>query len=838
MSGMIDFGIDLGTTNSVVAKCVGDEVRVYKNRDQMDVTPSVVRIEKSGRIIVGRRAYQTLHTDPNNTASEFKRLMGQSDRRAFPGANKFLSPEELSKEVLSSLAEDVRRHEGQPLVGAVITVPAAFGQLQCEATARAASLSGLLESPLLQEPLAASIAYGMKADSKDKRWLVYDLGGGTFDIALVSTKGGRLSVLEHRGHNMLGGKDFDRLIVEKIFWPKLSENFKMPAEDGDPSHRRRWMQVLRGKAEEAKIDLSQSPRVTVSLFDIGEDEAGRAVEAEFDVTRADLERLVTPLLLETVGMCREVLTGAGMASRDLSNVLLVGGPTFMPILRDVLTTELGAPLDHSLDPMTVVARGAAVYASTVPFKAAPPKAATVGSAALDLIYEPVWSEVSCLVAGRLASPVTGDLEIRLDAESGHWTSGWIPIHEAYFEAKVQLLEGKTNKFWVYLRDKKGQDIPPTPDSFSIRHGLTFAEPPLPHSIGVEVVGADGAREIDVIFPRSTPLPAEKRIHYKAVKTLTPENPEDYLAIKVWEGEMLSDPEANAFVGALKISAAEVRRPLPMDSDIEISISLSSSRLMKVESFVPVLGQHFLERVYVPQENQEEIASKVQEVARELNEQTRVLDRLEEMSEKMGDGRVSTSELREKLRSLREEGERLSQQGNVDPDDAKRLNAGAKEIRAKLGDAERKVKGGNALRLAMSDLGEAKAEAEDVVEKWGSEMEKKEFSLLMRESERAAEAGDEKGLKKTAKDINGLKWRILGNQGWFWKQCFDELRLPGASFVNAGEAGRLLSEGKDAAAAGDNEKLKKTVRALWELQPKSAAEAEQEKALKSGIRKRG
>jgi molecular chaperone DnaK len=836
---MIDFGIDLGTTNSAVARCVGDDVRVFKNRDQMDVTPSVVRIEKTGRIIVGRRAYQTLHSDPDNTAAEFKRLMGQSDRRVFPGANKSLSSEELSKEVLSSLAEDVRRHEGQPLAGAVITVPAAFGQLQCEATARAASLSGLLESPLLQEPLAASIAYGMKADSRDKRWLVYDLGGGTFDIALVSTKGGRLSVLEHRGNNMLGGKDFDRLIVEKIFWPKLSENFKMPADDGDPSRRRRWMQVLRGKAEEAKIDLSQSPRVTVSLFDIGEDETGRAVEVEFDVTRADLEKLVTPLLLETVGLCREVLTGARMTSRDLSNVLLVGGPTFMPILREVLTTELGAPLDHSLDPMTVVVRGAAVYASTVPFKAAPLKVAPVGSVAVELIYEPVWSETSCLVAGRLTSPIVSDLEIRLDAESGHWTSGWLPIKDAYFESRVQLLEGKTNKFWVYLRDKKGQDIPPTADSFSIRHGLTLAEPPLPHSIGVEVVGADGAREIDVVFPRSTPLPAEKRIHYKAVKTLTPDNPEDYLAIKVWEGERFSDPEANSFVGALKISAADVRRPLPVDSDIETSISLSASRLMKVESFVPVLGQHFQERVYIAQENQEEIVAKVDEVACELNEQTRTLARLEEMSEKMGDadGRARASELREKLRGLREEGESLSQRGNVDPDDAKRLNEGAKEIRAKLGDAERKIRGGNALRLAMNGLGEAKGEAEELVEKWGSELEKKEFALLLKEADRAAEAEDEKGLKKVSKDIIGLKWRILGNQGWFWKQCFEELCLPGAPFVNTEEARRLLNDGKDAATAGDNEKLKKAVRALWELHPRSAAEAEQEKALKTGIRRR-
>ena len=192
MNNTINYGIDLGTTNSAIARCDGEEVRIFKNLEQMDVTPSVVRIEKTGRLFVGRRAYQSILNDPDNTASEFKRWMGQSDTKKFASSGKIMSAEELSAEVLKSMLADARKLSDDRIPACVITVPAAFGQLQCEATSRAASLAGLSEAPLLQEPLAASIAYGMKPDSRDKRWLVYDLGGGTFDVAVVSTKDGHL----------------------------------------------------------------------------------------------------------------------------------------------------------------------------------------------------------------------------------------------------------------------------------------------------------------------------------------------------------------------------------------------------------------------------------------------------------------------------------------------------------------------------------------------------------------------------------------------------------------------------------------------------------------------
>ncbi|MCI0615296.1 Hsp70 family protein, partial [bacterium] len=477
MSDMVNYGIDLGTTNSAIAKYEGDAVRVFKNRDQMDVTPSVVRVEKSGRIIVGKRAYNTLFADPDNAAAEFKRWMGQSDRKNFLAVGKLLSAEDLSAEVLKSLIEDAKRQTTDVINAAVITVPAAFGQLQCEATARAASQSGLNQAYLLQEPLAAAIAYGMKPEASDKRWLVYDLGGGTFDIAVVSTRNGQLSVLEHKGDNMLGGKDFDRLIVENIFWPRLEESFNLPQPDNDPVARKKLMQFLRGKAEEVKIDLSLSERVEISIFDIGTDRDGNLIELEFELKRAELNQLVEPFIAKTIKFCKEALDGARLSNKEVAAVMLVGGPTHMPIVRDMITSELGVKLDYSIDPMTVVARGAAIYASTLPLKQESPITTKPGSIKINLAHEAVWAETTCMVAGsieKLPSSVRS-LQILIEAEAGHWNSGWLPLQNGYFEANVHLLQGKTTRFWIYLRDEKGNDFTLTPDSFSIRHGLSLTE---------------------------------------------------------------------------------------------------------------------------------------------------------------------------------------------------------------------------------------------------------------------------------------------------------------------------------------------------------------------------
>ena len=502
MTKTIDYGIDLGTTNSCIARWENGAVRVFQNNDQMNVTPSAVHILRTGRIIVGRRAYSALLTDPENVATEFKRWMGQKDRKLFSAAQRELSAEELSAEVLKSLREDVRRQAGADVTTAVITVPAAFGALQCEATARAAELAGLQEAPLLQEPIAAAIGYGARPGSANQRWLVFDLGGGTLDIAVVSTRDGRLNILEHRGNNLLGGKDIDRLIVDSILFPAISAEYDLRAT-GPKAARIALLPRLRIKAEEAKIDLSTDTDVMISLFDVGKDDAGTPIEMEVSLTRPQLERLMEPLLEKCCALANEALAGARLAGADLDRILLVGGPTQSPILRATLNARLGAPVDFSADPMTVVGRGAAVYASTLDATSisVPAAALTNGNCVhLKLAYDAVSSEPSATVAGRVLE-VSQGIEIKFDAEGGLWTSGWMKPKGGFFEIAVPLKEGDITTFWVYARDERGQLLETDTPEFKVRHGLIPSAPPLPHTLSFEVLNPGGQPALDPVFSK-------------------------------------------------------------------------------------------------------------------------------------------------------------------------------------------------------------------------------------------------------------------------------------------------------------------------------------------------
>jgi len=487
MSAFINYGIDLGTTNSCIVRLDGDEIRIMQNADQMNVTPSVVRVLRSGSVMVGRRAYNAIAEDPDNVAAEFKRLMGQKHQHQFPASGRAMSPEELSAEVLKSLLADARRRQASDddgeLSAAVITVPAAFTALQCEATARAARLAGLTEHPLLQEPIAAALAYGARPDSQDQRWLIFDLGGGTLDIAVVSTREGRLNVLEHRGDNHLGGKDIDRLIVQKIFLPHLAAQFSLPAA---PDAGGRLLRKLTLIAEYAKIELSTSEETIVSLIDLGADAEGRLIEAELPLGRAQVEAEIAPLVARCLQLAGDALAAARVRGSDLDRVLLVGGPTQMPYVRRSIGDALGAKVDYSLDPMTVVAYGAAIYGATLERAAhAPRVAVAAGKLSVRLAFDPVSTSLEAAVAGKIDGARASDArEVKIDTDNNFWTSGWHALSDNYFEMPLVLQEGKNNNFLISVRDAEGRALPVEPSEFSVRHGLMISAPPLPHTISV------------------------------------------------------------------------------------------------------------------------------------------------------------------------------------------------------------------------------------------------------------------------------------------------------------------------------------------------------------------
>jgi molecular chaperone DnaK len=836
MKKTVDYGIDLGTTNSCIARWEGGSIRVFQNNDQMNVTPSAVHILKTGRVIVGRRAYAALLTDSDNVSIEFKRWMGQKDRKRFPAAQRELAAEELSAEVLKSLREDVRRQTGADVTTAVITVPAAFGALQCEATARAAELAGLHEAPLLQEPIAAAIGYGARPGSANQRWLVFDLGGGTLDIAVVSTREGRLNVLEHRGNNLLGGKDIDRLIVERVFFPALEASYDLRAS-GQNAARSALLPRLRIKAEEAKIDLSTETQVVVSLFDLGKDDSGEPIDIEVSVTRAQLEGLMEPLLEKCCVLAEEALAGARLAGADLDRILLVGGPTQSPLLRSMLSTRLGAPVDFSADPMTVVGRGAAVYASTLEttrsstISAAPMAADCVH---LKLAYEPVSAEAHSTVAGRVVD-TTRDIEIKLDSEGGLWTSGWMTLKEGFFEISAPLKEGDITTFWVYARDGRGQLLETDTPEFRVRHGLVPSAPPLPHTLSVEVVNPGGKPALDSVFSKGTPLPAEKTVKYRATRALVPDKPDSDIAIKLWEGEFLDDPDANEWVGNVLLRHDGVRRSVPEGAEIEVTIRVDASRKTTVDAFVPHLNQHFTGHLYVAQREEQDFSDLSQTVASETQTYR---ERLEELERSSSD-ESTQSELEDIRRDLDDLDTRTpspsTTPGKADPDDARRVVEDSKTVRGRLGRLERRA-AADRNPVETKQFVELVGNAEQVVGQFGTSLEKQQLAMLRRELERAASKGDGKAIQRASAEIEALRWRVLFKHDWFWREIFDSLCQPNTPFVDAAEARTLIIKGQAAVSCGDGEGLREVVRALWKLQPKGNAEASRERAVRSGLRK--
>jgi molecular chaperone DnaK len=762
--------------------------------------------------------------------------MGQKDRKRFSAAQRELSAEELSAEILKSLREDVRRQAGADVTTAVITVPAAFGALQCEATARAAELAGLQEAPLLQEPIAAAIGYGARPGSANQRWLVFDLGGGTLDIAVVSTRDGRLNILEHRGNNLLGGKDIDRLIVESILFPAISAEYDLRAT-GPKAARIALLPRLRIKAEEAKIDLSTDTEVLISLFDVGKDDAGTPIEMEVSLTRPQLERLMEPLLEKCCILANEALAGARLAGADLDRILLVGGPTQSPILRATLNARLGAPVDFSADPMTVVGRGAAVYASTLESTSisGPPAALTNSNCVhLKLAYDAVSSEPSSTVAGRVLDAIEG-IEIKFDAEGGLWTSGWMKPKVGFFEIAVPLKEGDITTFWVYARDVRGQLLDTDTPEFKVRHGLVPSSPPLPHTLSIEVVNPGGQPALDPVFSKGSPLPLEKTLKYRAGHALIPGKPDSNLVIKLWEGEFIGDPDANEWVGNLVMQHDKVHRSIPEGAEIEVTIQVDLSRRTTVEAFVPHLNHHFRENLFLPEREEQDFSNLSKSVASETESYRERLEALD---------RTSTDEATQtELDGIRRDLTELDSttpvpggtQEKQDPDDARRVVETSKSLRGRLGRIERRTATDRA-PVEQTQFIELVEHAEEVVGQFGASLEKKQLAMLKRELERAATKGDSKSIQRATEEIQALRWRVLSKHDWFWREIFDSLSEPNTPYINQAEARLLITKGQAAISSGNGEGLRDVVRGLWKLQPKGVSEEAKERAVRSGLRK--
>ncbi|MET3290126.1 UNVERIFIED_CONTAM: molecular chaperone DnaK [Brevibacillus sp. OAP136] len=347
-------GIDLGTTNSCVAVMEGGEPVVIANPEGNRTTPSVVAF-KNGERIVGEAAKRQAITNPDNTVISIKRWMGTNHKETLEG--KEYTPQEVSAMILQKLKSDAEAYLGQPVTQAVITVPAYFNDSQRQATKDAGKIAGLEVLRIVNEPTAAALAYGMEK-TEDQTVLVYDLGGGTFDVSILELSEGFFEVKATSGDNKLGGDDFDQVVIDY-----LVAEFKK--DNGiDLSKDRMAMQRLKDAAEKAKKDLSGVLTTTISLPFITADATGPK-HLELNLTRAKFEELSAHLVERTLGPTRQALQDAGISPSELHRVILVGGSTRIPAVQEAIKKLTGKEPHKGVNPDEVVALGAAVQAGVL-----------------------------------------------------------------------------------------------------------------------------------------------------------------------------------------------------------------------------------------------------------------------------------------------------------------------------------------------------------------------------------------------------------------------------------------------------------------------------------------
>lgn len=346
----IILGIDLGTTNSCVAVMEGDKPKVIENAEGGRTTPSVVAY-KDGQIMVGEVAKRQAITDPDNTVSSIKRIMGTKE--TVTAANKTRKPEEVSAEILRTIKTFTEAKLGKKISKAVITVPAYFNNEQREATKNAGIIAGLKVERIINEPTAAAIAYGLDKQDKDHKILVFDLGGGTFDVSVLELAGGTFEVLATSGDNKLGGDDFDDLIVKH-----LVTEFKK-SNGVDLSKDKMAMQRLKDGAEKAKKDLSGVVQADISLPFISMNASG-PLHLNEKLTRAKFNELTKSLVERTIAPVRDALKEAKLSKNEIDEVILVGGSTRIPAVQEVIKNEIGKEPHRGVNPDEVVALGAAI----------------------------------------------------------------------------------------------------------------------------------------------------------------------------------------------------------------------------------------------------------------------------------------------------------------------------------------------------------------------------------------------------------------------------------------------------------------------------------------------
>ncbi|MDE0087377.1 MAG: Hsp70 family protein [Candidatus Poribacteria bacterium] len=593
-------GIDLGTTNSAICTFDKDketqQTRVWKSPEQNDVTPSAIYIDRRGNEYVGQRAYNAALRSPDNCATLFKRFMGTSTPIELSAVNHTFTPEECSAKILRTLfgylPEEIRN---SPETGTVITVPAAFDLGQKNATMAAAELAGIGKVELVQEPVAAVMSYMKATGGNNGIFLIYDLGGGTLDIAIVESIKKRVAILAHGGIQMCGGRDFDRKLVDNIVKPWLHENFDLPDDMANKKFKS-LLPLATWAIEKAKIELSAKDEAMISLSEVEirtNDLNGDEIYLEIPLHRHTYDELISDQINETIDAARETLSKTGYAPNDVQSIVWVGGPTHYKPLRDKVAFELGIKGDKlDVNPMTAVAEGASIFAESITewinkddMRAKDNDDTKVSTEELAFTFvtpnQGRTPDDTSKIIARVDGQIPTDYVFQVDGLEDGSTSGRLPLKHGQ-TVDVNLTKPGENTFEIVVYDATGNTI--KQDKIVITKTVAnIDEIPSSHPIFVEVVRKIGGSSVPGYLVREgDKLPKNGELILKAGELLEAGS-RNSLNFKIWEGEIDDYISDNRPLGLFQIIGTDLTEgAIPANTDLKFSYEIRSGGYIKFE----------------------------------------------------------------------------------------------------------------------------------------------------------------------------------------------------------------------------------------------------------------
>ena len=830
MNKMINFAIDLGTTNSLIAKFEKGHVEVFKNPMGFKETlPSVVAF-RNDRILVGEQAKAYIVKNSKGVASRFKRKMGTTETIKLTGGSK--TPVELSAYVLKELKSFV--HSGEQVESAVITIPASFDIVQANATKQAGLAAGFKSVILLQEPIAASLAYANKEKSIDlqnSQWVVYDLGGGTFDVALVRIVEGELTVVDHEGDNYLGGSDFDAAIVEKLVVPQIEFRGtfsdllgQMKSENG--KYNGLW-HILLGKAEEAKVELSSktSAEIDLGMIDVRDDD-GKAIDTLLTITRSEFEGIIRPQIETTANMMKKILARNSLQPIDLSFVLMVGGGAYIPFVRKHIEELMGLPVNTSIDPTNAIAVGAAYYAGSKEIGISESLTnATTNSRNLVIktSYKLNSQESEELFSAKLDGDTSG-LSYRIKSEDGSFDSGLKELSLRISE-DLPLRAGAYNLFSFGIFDSENNPVDVNFNSIQIAHGrYSVAGQMLPDDVCLvtdDITKKD--TRLKKIFSKNGILPSKSKATVEVAKTVI-QGSSDEIKIIVVEGGSDKHSTTNKPVGNLIISGSQISRDLIRGTEIDLTFSINESQDLTVSAYLNGTGQEFSqvfvgkERYVVPQILAGEILDLEKRIQDEAEDATNLgnKDASEGLDRLLGD-----------VQAL------MAKCGSLSDDDVTDDKFKIEDQKRKIAEQVFALTSSKRLDIARNDYAEVKADVASHVADNGNDREKHQLREIISREATFINSSSSERIDAVTVELRSLRYKILLRLPGFLLSHFEYLVDKRASMNDQMQATQLIDAGRREIAAEAWDDLRQINGRLWELMPNDDQDTD-EVRLHTGI----